>query len=262
MNDRLLQTKLGEWTFWYRSDDKYVGQRIALGKYEEYESMLMRQQMKNAGVVVDVGANIGYYTLMMARLAKMVYAIEPDRDCFEILKKNVEANKLKNVVLLNIAIGAKKEKLTLVKDKENQGNSHIGSGKGSITTCERLDQILLNEQKIDLIKIDTQGWEPQVIEGAQKIINRDRPTLFLEYSPSEYSNNQMIDYLSEKYKNIWSIDFWFYVCRHGVYVNKQTGYVDLWIKNKMRISDYWWTIKEIRVKKLLKWIATSLGMLQ
>lgn len=247
--------------FWYQSDDKFVGQRIALGKYEEYESMLMQHQLNGAGVVVDIGANIGYYTILMAKNAKKVFAIEPDRDCFEILKKNVDANKLKNVVLLNIALGAKREKLILIKDKENQGNSHIGTGKGSTITCERLEQILVNEQKIDLIKIDTQGWEPEVIKGAEKIIERDKPTVFLEYSPSEYQDNKMIDYLKNIYKNIWSIDYWFYFCKKGIVVNKQTGYVDLWLKNKMTVGDYWWTIKEIRPKKILKAFATWLRLI-
>jgi len=253
--------------FWYRKEDEFVGQRIALGKYEEYESMLMRQQLKRAGVVVDIGANIGYYTLMMARLAKKVYAIEPDKDCFEILKKNVEANKLKNVVLLNVAVSDVREERKLFVDKDNLGNSSLRREdcfvadtprNDALVKCERLDQILLNEQKIDLIKIDTQGWEPQAIEGAQKIISRDRPTLFLEYTPSEYSNNQMIDYLKTAYKNIWSIDYWFYICKKGIYVNKQTGYTDLWIKNKMTVRDYWWTVKKVRIKKVLKVIAVTL----
>ena len=255
---KLLKTKIFGMNFWYREDDKFIGQRIALGKYEEYETLLMEYQLKGKDVVVDVGANIGYYTLLMATKAKKVYALEPDQTCFEILKKNVEENKLKNVVLLNVAAGAKKEIKKLIKDSENLGNSHLGSGKGVSVNCERLENILINEHKIDLIKIDTQGWEPAVIEGAKKVIESDRPVLFLEYSPTEYRDKKMKKYLELVYRNIWSIDYWYYVCKKGIHINKKSGYTDLWIKDKMTASDYWWTIKEIRIKKVIKQIAASL----
>jgi hypothetical protein len=118
--------------------------------------------------------------------------------------------------------------------------------------CERLDEILRNEQKIDLIKIDTQGWEPQVIEGAKMIIKRDSPTLFLEYTPSEYKDEKMIKFLSAYYQNIWSINYWFYVCRKGIHMNRETNYVDLLIKNKFGIRDYLDCIKYVQLKKIIK----------
>ena len=74
MISKLNKTKLEKFDFWFRADDKYVGQRIALGKYEEYESMLMISQVNTNSVVVDVGANIGYYTLLLSRKCKKVYA--------------------------------------------------------------------------------------------------------------------------------------------------------------------------------------------
>ena len=255
MKMKLLKTKIFGLDFWYREDDKYIGQRIALQKYEEYETMLMQHELKGMEVVVDVGANIGYYTLLMASMAKKVYALEPDKECFEILKKNVEENKLKNVVLLNVAASAKNDKQTLIKDNENLGNSHLGIGNGDIVKCERLEDILINEYKIDLIKIDTQGWEPEVIEGAKKIIKRDKPILFLEYSTAEYKDETMRKYLASVYKNIWSIDYWYYICRKGIHINKKSGYTDLLIKYKMTTSDYWWMVKEIRIKKVLKWVS-------
>lgn len=266
---KLSKTKIFGLDFWYREDDRFIGQRIALGKYEEYETMLMQKQLTGKGVVVDVGANIGYYTLLMATVAKKVYALEPDKECFEILKKNVEENKLKNVVILNVAASNKKENRKLFVDKDNLGNGRLNSKdcfsfdsaqdrNDVIVDCLRLDDILINEHKIDLIKIDTQGWEPAVIEGTRKIIERDKPTMFLEYSPAEYKDEKMKEYLKNIYKNIWSIDYWFYICRKGVQINSKTGYTDLWIKDKMSVSDYLWMVKEVRVKKVLKVIASSL----
>ncbi|MFZ2152705.1 MAG: FkbM family methyltransferase [Microgenomates group bacterium] len=256
---KLNKIKLNGLDFRYRDDDKYIGQRVALGKYEEYETKLMLSQLNNNSVVVDVGANIGYYTLLLSQKCKMVYAFEPDKKCFEILKKNVEKNNLGNVKLFNIGISDKEEKKYLIRDEDNLGNSKINPSKSPFNkgdlqpaNCERLDDILINEHKIDLIKIDTQGWEPQVIEGAKKIIKRDSPTLFLEYTPSEYKDKSMINFLRGIYKNIWSIDYWYYFCRNGINVSKKTGYVDLFLKNKITLGDWINKYKYLKIKKVIR----------
>ena len=254
---KLVKCKLKEMNFWYQSNDRVIGQRIALDKFEKYETALMESQINKDGVFVDVGANIGYYTLLMAKICKKVYAIEPDAECFEILKKNIEENKLKNVMLLNIAASNKKEKKYLVKDKNNQGNSRIDDKNGEIVLMDTLDNILKNEQKISLIKIDTQGWEAQVIEGAKKILKRDEPTLFLEYTPSEYMNNKMINFLKKTYRNIWSINDFAEVpwpIFKGIKIKGKNGYADLFLKKKMEIKDYLVMLKNIHYKKFLKGI--------
>jgi FkbM family methyltransferase len=258
---KLAKTKLNGLNFWYREDDKFVGQRIVAGKYEEYETKLILRQVQDTAIAVDVGANIGYYTLLMAQKCKKVYAIEPDKENFEILKKNVEENKFTNVVILNVAAGEKKEKKYLIKDKNNYGNSHLNPSKSPFDkgdlqriSCLRLDDILINEHKIDLIKLDTQGWEPQVVEGAKRIIKRDSPILFLEYTPSEYKNNKMIGFLKNVYKSTWSIDYWFYICRKGIYVDTKTGYTDLWMKNDFRLTDFLDTFRFVQIKKVIKQI--------
>lgn len=259
---KLSQVVLAGKIFYYRSDDKFVGQRIALGKYEEYETKLFLSQINKEMVVVDVGANIGYYTILAASRAKLVYAFEPDKNCFEILKKNVEVNKLKNVKIFNQAVGDKKQKVGIKTNKENFGDNRINlpkslSSKGGsrfdkrdLIDCIRLDDLI--KEKVDLIKIDVQGWEPEVVEGAKKMISKHRPILFLEYTPSEYKNNKMIEFLKSNYQSIRSIDYWYYLAKKGIWVDKKTGYVDLWIKNKMSLGDYWRSIYFIQLIKIIK----------
>lgn len=257
----LVKTNLNGMNFWYREDDRYIGQRIALGKYEGYETKLLMSQIGKNDVVADVGANIGYYTLLMARRAKKVYAIEPDGEIFSILKKNVEENNLKNVVLINAAAGAKKEKVKYFKNEENYGDGRVVENKngkfvGNVS-CLRLDEILQNEQKISLIKVDTQGYEPEVMEGAKNIIEKDSPVLFLEYSPSEYKNKKMIKSLNSKYKNIWSINDFVEVpwpIYKGIKILGKAGYTDLWIKKKMVAGDYLLMLKNVNYKKWIKGI--------
>lgn len=243
--------------FWYRGGDRVIGQRIALGKYEGYESELMKTQIGKEDVCVDVGANIGFYTILMARRAKRVYALEPEEKSYEILKKNVEENNLKNVVLLKMAASDKNEKKFLKIDMKNYGNGKICDGNGQAILTKALDKILEHEQKISLIKVDTQGWEPEVILGAQKIIKRDSPTLFLEYTPGEYRDNKMINFLKKIYKNFWSINDFAEVpwpIYKGIKIRGRNNYTDLFIKKKMELRDYLTMIKEIKYKKFLKGI--------
>jgi FkbM family methyltransferase len=256
---KLVKTKLNGLDFWYREDDRYIGQRIALGKYEKYETALLLSQIDKDSVAVDAGANIGYYTMLLAQRAKKVYAVEPDEEIFGILKKNVKENKLKNVVLLNAAASDKKEKKYLLKDENNYGNSRLSDKKGVLTNCLRLDDILKDEQYISAIKVDVQGWEPAVVEGARKIIERDSPTLMLEYTPGEYKDEKMINFLKKIYQNIWSINDFAEVpwpIYKGVKILGKEGYADLWIKKKMSAGDYLTMLKSVNYKKAIKGIMT------
>jgi FkbM family methyltransferase len=246
---------------WYREDDKVIGQRIALGKFEKYETALMMSQIGKNEVAVDVGANIGYYTMLLAQRAKKVYAIEPDREIFGILKKNVEENNLKNVVLVNAAAGDQKGRIKFYKNEENDGDGRVVKSQNGkfvgFVNCLRLEKILQNEQKISLIKVDTQGYEPAVIAGAKKIIEKDSPVLFLEYTPEEYKDKKMINFLTKNYKNIWSINDFAEVpwpIFRGVKILGKVGYADLWMKKKMTVGDCWKMLKNVNYRKVIKGI--------
>jgi FkbM family methyltransferase len=255
---KLIKTKLQNgMVLWYRSDDKFVGQRIALEKYEEYESKLILRNVNKNSVAVDVGANIGYYTLLLAKICKKVYAFEPDKNCFEILVKNIKENKLNNVVAMNKAVSDKEGKEYFMVDKENLGNSRIDV-RCQMSDVRKIETISLNSLfkniKIDLIKIDTQGWEPKVVKGAKRIIKKYRPILFLEYSPKSYVENNldgktMINFLRQIYKNIFTIDYWFYYYKKGIKIDTKTDYADLVMGIKHNI---FFQYKNLAWKKIIK----------
>lgn len=270
----------GKHIFYYLENDKYIGQRIALEKYEPYETQLILRQAKSGDVVVDVGANIGYYTVLLAdkvgRNGK-VYTFEPDKINFKILIKNIEANNLKNVVAVNVAVGGKNGKDFLYKSRENFGDHKLktpparGSGTPPLEEREIIKVIKLDDYlkdlKIDLMKIDTQGWEPEVVEGAKKIIERDKPTIFFEYSPASYDQakldgKEMMDFLRKIYLKIWWIDEWLYVYKNlsqeiidNICQTNITGYADLWVKKKVSLSD---KIGQIRDFKFKKWVKRNI----
>ncbi len=201
--------------FFYRKNDRFVGQRIALGKYEEYETKLIFRQAQGCNVAIDVGANIGYYSLLLAQRAKKVYAFEPEENNLKILRKNLGVNEIKNVEVVAAAVGEKNEKVSLYKSGDNFGDHRLwGKGRVKKINTVRLDDFI-KDKKVDLIKIDTQGWEPAVIEGAKKITKRDRPIIFLEYWEEGYQKagldgGKMMEFLRKMYPVIWQINDWYY----------------------------------------------------
>jgi len=258
----------GKYTFYYLANDKYIGQRIALEKYEPYETQLILRQTRPGDVVVDVGANIGYYTVLLANKVGntgKIYAFEPDKTNFEILRKNVEVNNLKNVETINAAVGSKVGKLKLHKSKDNLGDHKLYGSDGETEEVKiiKLDDFLKNK-KIDLMKIDTQGWEPEVIEGAKNIINRNKPIVFLEYSPASYKiakldGQKMMRFLQRIYPKIWWIDEWLYIYKNlsqkkidRICATNKTGYADLWTKKEIKLIDLLGKYKNIKIKKWIK----------
>ncbi len=80
------------------------------GVYEPLETKLVRKEVKKSDVVLDIGANIGYYTLILAKLVGKkgrVFAFEPDPTNFALLKKNISINGYKNVILVPKAVAGK-----------------------------------------------------------------------------------------------------------------------------------------------------------
>ena len=270
---KLLKAKIfGKYSFNYLPDDKYVGQRIALEKYEPYETELILKQVNKGDIIVDVGANIGYYTILFAdKVGKKgkVIAIEPDPINFEILQKNIKENNLFNVVAVQAAVGKENKKMNIYESEENYGDHRMWGDGGRKTVsvfCRRLDDLLkdLGYEKIDLMKVDTQGWEPEVFAGAKKTIEKDLPIIFFEYSPASYklaklSEMEMMSWLKKLYKKFWWIDEWLYIYRRlekekidKICGTNKTGYADLWVKKEMSLNDRFSQFKNLKVKKLIK----------
>ncbi|MCL4384076.1 FkbM family methyltransferase [Patescibacteria group bacterium] len=205
--------------FWYLKNDRFIGQRIALDKYEPYITKLFLEYAEEEGAAADVGANIGYDTVLLSKRAKKVYAFEPDKDNYKILVKNLTENTVTNVAAYQAAVGSKGGEITLYKSRENLGDHRVFRSEernGEKVRLVKLDEIIL--ERVGLIKIDTQGFEPAVMEGAKNIIYRDRPTIFWEYWPWAYKQagldyQKMIKFLEDIYGQIYYIDEYIQIIR-------------------------------------------------
>jgi len=143
-------------------------------------------------VIVDAGANIGYLTLQFAirGRARWVHAFEPDSETFHKLARNVALNRPCPVSLHRVALGSREGEAELYRlYRHNPGTNRILTRKPEsslssetvpVITLDSLDEKGLFEEGIDLIKIDVEGFERFVLEGAEQVIRKYRPVLFVE----------------------------------------------------------------------------------
>lgn len=167
---------------------------LRYGFHEKYETELFKKSIKKGMVVIDIGAHIGYYTLLAARLTGekgKVFAFEPDPYNYTLLVKNIEVNGYSNVIPVQKAVFSKSGKMKLFLDKSDLGNhslsdANIPNGDTSITIeVISLDEFFKDKHhKIDVIKMDVQGSEMGVLQGMTNIINKnDNLEIITEFWP-------------------------------------------------------------------------------
>ena len=158
----------------------------------ERELRLLPRLLSPGGVFVDVGASFGIYTLIGSRLcgeAGRVFAFEPARRTFEILRNNIKRNRMTNVTTMGVALSADHETTLLYHHPDSSRNS-LGKpadvcGEPEKVETRTLDSILMNLQvaKVDLIKADVEGAEELVLRGAIKTLADSRPAILFEVNP-------------------------------------------------------------------------------
>ncbi len=147
----------------------------------------------NSGTFLDVGANVGKYSVILGNQLKengKVFAFEPEPSNLKALKKNLELNKLTNVIIIPFACSDKKDKLKLyLNEKNSGGHSLIKKQKKFIEVeVDTLDNIIKKYKikKVHLIKIDVEGAEADVLKGAKIILERDHPRIIFEAWDKEH----------------------------------------------------------------------------
>ena len=185
--------------------DTYVGMfLINTGIFEPEETKLLLSELNSGSVVFDIGANIGYYSIVSAsKQGVSVYSFEPDKDSFDLLKSNISLNGLTSVTPVPLALGAQKGKIPFTVNTEHRGKSGI-SANGDFdyeVDVLPLDEYcrLNNIKEIDVIKLDVEGLEIDVLTGAKNTIQASpNLKLFVELNPESLRlvNKNVNDFLS------------------------------------------------------------------
>jgi FkbM family methyltransferase len=149
--------------------------------WEQHNTKLLRKYIKPGTTAVDIGAHIGTHTLSMAKFVGAngrVVAFEPQRKIFRELAQNIRLNRLKNVAALRYALGSGAGVVTMsASTPKNEGATGIGAG-GDKVELRTLDSFAL--KNISVLKIDVEGHENGVLDGAKKTIAREKPILLVE----------------------------------------------------------------------------------
>lgn len=149
------------------------------------------QQIRRGDTFVDVGAHVGYYTLIAARVVGdegRVFAFEPDPDNFALLRRNVTLNGFRNVVLEQRAVTAHPGSRRLYRSPKNTGDHRLAAGGEERQSIQvgavKLDGYLRGAGRVDFVKIDTQGAEAEVVAGMRETL-RANPgiRILLEFWP-------------------------------------------------------------------------------
>lgn len=151
--------------------------------FELPELQFVREKVKKGAVVVDVGANVGNHTVFLSRFLapRRIVVLEPNADLFDTLRFNLEVNSVSNLdtSFLGLAVGAQSRTYDIcIKDLNNIGAGRLAESASGTVRSRPLDEILHDD--VDLIKIDVEGMELEVLEGARRTISRSRPYLMLE----------------------------------------------------------------------------------
>lgn len=188
-------------------------------RQDKQEIALMRQYIRKGDVVLDIGANIGFYTQILSELVGetgKVYAFEPDKTNYSYLIRN--AGHLKNVEFFNKAVSEKTGKITLYhSDLLNVDHKTYATENYTSTTeidCVAVDDII-PEHKVDFIKIDIQGYEYFAFKGMREIFAQNKNLkIVTELYPYGLNNagitvNTFVSYLLES-------NFYIYLMKFGV----------------------------------------------
>lgn len=193
---RTCRARYGRMTY-FRQDEWHGRSFAEYGEWSESEVALWRSFIFKGDVVVDVGAHIGAHTLALSELVGpfgKVYAFEPQREVWQVLRQNVMQNRSAgNTSVFQVALGDGTQGVMRydAQDFRKKGNfggvelrNMEGGDTGHLTDVHALDKFLIDWQvqpdRVDFIKIDVEGMERAVLKGAERLIRRWHPRLYVE----------------------------------------------------------------------------------
>jgi FkbM family methyltransferase len=173
--------------------DAVVSGAITFGVYERAETAFFCAVCQPGMTFLDIGANIGYYTaLASGRIGEQgrIIALEPDPENFRYLQQNVVANGAHNAVCIQKAAAGENGILRLYANRENRGDNRLYANDLCDSSYEvevaTVDAVLedCGVDRVDLVKIDVQGFEGHVLRGMRQTIQRsDNLILLTEFWP-------------------------------------------------------------------------------
>lgn len=178
--------------------DLHIGLNIVNGVYERDELDLIRRTVKQGQSVIDVGANIGFFTIMLADCvgpSGRVHAFEPLPRNFGLLEQSVAENDFQNRVTIECAaVGAEPGRMHLISPcrTNNWGGPYLRTGNDLMPPGHEAREVVVVQldrhslrRPISFVKLDAEGAELMVLQGARSILQTDRPLVLAEMNPKQ-----------------------------------------------------------------------------
>ncbi|MDA9114084.1 FkbM family methyltransferase [Alphaproteobacteria bacterium] len=171
------------------------------------EPLLKLISCRKGGAFIDIGANIGFYSLMASNYFHRVYSFEPVSFNHEKLIVNIKNNNIKNIIPIKKALGEKQAEMMMFLNPQNAGGNSLLDKKGESwrdpnlkekVLVDTLDQIL-NFKDVKLIKIDVEGFEEFVIKGGKKLLDKHKPAIFLEVNEDLKRAQRILNFCPNNY---------------------------------------------------------------
>jgi FkbM family methyltransferase len=197
-----LVIRYGKYNFNFHDDGDYeeLLYHAHWKKYFIEEHQEINSFIKKGDAVMDIGSNTGLFTMILSDLIGekgKVFSFEPCAASFKKLVNNLRVNHLNNVETFNIGLGNKEDEKEIHFNPQQSGLSSLVekvsedcvSEKIRITTLDKFTNDL--PERISFIKIDTEGYEPEVLMGGMNLLKKDKPVIYIElggkYQKSSYS---------------------------------------------------------------------------
>ncbi len=217
----LLDRQLGQWELvelplfrMYASrEDTFLGSVITqTHDYEPHVSKVFREYLRPGMQVLDIGASIGYFSLLAASLVGsdgLVYSWEPSPANVKMLYASQLANEFSNINIMQAAAAEKTSLLRYFRALSNGNVADVADATSQdILSAEtvmglRIDDFVPLDSHIGFVKIDVEGYEFKALSGAQQTIQRSRPIIVSEFSPeslqraSGVSGKQYLEFLAQ-----------------------------------------------------------------
>jgi FkbM family methyltransferase len=177
--------------------------------------------LKSSDVFMDVGANLGYYTVVCAPLVHRVVAFEPASISHGYCKANIELNNLRNVDLFQYGLWHEDATATMRFDRSSMMSASISLDELTTTAdsicCTSLDDMVrrgeLALSRLDVVKMDIEGAELSALQGMRKTIAEFRPKIILELNRTTLSyfgktSNAIWDFFCDMSYEIYAFEQW------------------------------------------------------
>jgi FkbM family methyltransferase len=180
---------LGAFSLFVMPNDYIGGSILANKTYEPHVTRQIASLLSSGDVFLDLGANVGYFTLMASAIVKpagKVIAFEPNPQNVQLIYQSLHFGDVSNVFVQPFAASDAKGILRFVTRGSNGGIvTPLAKERTHVLLVQAvvLDEILSSEPRIDLVKIDTEAHEPAALRGMARLVARHRPRIITEFHP-------------------------------------------------------------------------------